>query len=170
MYFEEKCKLHIEHNFSSRSSASFNNEQGVILVIVLMMLLLLSIIGATVLTSTTSELRIAGNFRNTQEAFYNSDGSIEFMIANASDYLTSTDSAPVTTTIAVGAGGIPSDLTTQFLYTGAGGLEPGNSQDVKTYLYTVTMVGHSPNAGEVTIETEVGKVNYGGGGGNVLYN
>ncbi|SKA25324.1 PilX N-terminal [Trichlorobacter thiogenes] len=164
-----KIKYNFTRKLKCRAGASLQNEQGVILVVVLMMLLLLSILGATVLTSTTSELRIAGNFRNTQEAFYNSDGSIDFLVANASSLLTGTDSALVTTTIAVGAG-VPSDLTTQFLYTGSGGLESGNSQDVKTYLYSVTMVGHSPNAGEVTIETEIGKVNYGGGGGNVLYN
>lgn len=164
-----KMKFKLNRELKCKVGAPFQNEQGVILVIVLMVLLLLSILGATVLTSTTSELRVAGNFRNTQEAFYNSEGSIDFLIANASSLLTGTDSAPVASVVAVGAG-IPSDLTTQFLYAGSGGLEPGNSQDVKTYLYTVTMVGHSPNAGEVTIETEVGKVNFGGGGGNVLYN
>lgn len=65
------------------------NEQGAMLIIVLVALLLLSILGASVLTTTTSELRVSGNYRNMQQAFYNADGSLEHALVN-SDILTGT--------------------------------------------------------------------------------
>jgi hypothetical protein len=54
------------------------NERGVALIIVLMMLLLLSIIGASMLATSTTELKIAGNYRNSEEAFYTADTAMEF--------------------------------------------------------------------------------------------
>ncbi len=54
------------------------NEQGAALIIVLVVLLLLTILGATMLDSTTSELKIAGNYRNSEETFYVADSAMEF--------------------------------------------------------------------------------------------
>lgn len=58
--------------------SGLGNEQGIALIVVLIVLLLLSILGATVLTTSTSELRIAGNYRNMQQAFFTADAAIEF--------------------------------------------------------------------------------------------
>ncbi len=175
-------KLIIINHKENRKTIAMSNEKGIILIIVLVMLLLLSILGSFVLTSTTSELRISGNYRNTQEAFYNTDGSIEYLLANYNHFLTATDSTPITSVVyQTNADSLPldatslppgatllSNVTTQYLFDGAGGLEPGNSQDVKTYHYAVTMLGQRNNA-EVSIEAEIGKVDY-ESGGNVLYN
>jgi hypothetical protein len=57
---------------------TIGNERGVAIIIVLMMLLLLSIIGASMLATSTSELKIAGNYRNNEEAFYTADAAMEF--------------------------------------------------------------------------------------------
>lgn len=54
------------------------NERGVALIIVLVMLLLLSILGASMLSSTTSDLKIAGNYRNSTEAFYTAEAAMAF--------------------------------------------------------------------------------------------
>ena len=48
------------------------------MVIVLVTLLLLTILGTTVFMSSTSELRISGNYRNDIESFYNADASMEY--------------------------------------------------------------------------------------------
>ncbi|MEI8355718.1 MAG: PilX N-terminal domain-containing pilus assembly protein [Deltaproteobacteria bacterium] len=53
------------------------NERGVALIIVLAMLLLLSILGASMLATSTSELKIAGNYRNSEETFYTADAAME---------------------------------------------------------------------------------------------
>jgi type II secretory pathway pseudopilin PulG len=62
----------------TRSRLGLNNENGIALITVLIVLLLLSILGATVLTTSTSELRIVGNYRNLQEAFFTADAAVEF--------------------------------------------------------------------------------------------
>jgi hypothetical protein len=60
------------------------NERGIVLIIVLVMLVLLSVLGATVLTNSTSELRVTGNYRNQQQAFFAADGGLEYgQISNA---------------------------------------------------------------------------------------
>lgn len=53
-------------------------EKGMALIIVMVMLLLLSILGVTMLASTTSDLQIAGNYRNSLEAFYTGDTAMQF--------------------------------------------------------------------------------------------
>jgi hypothetical protein len=58
--------------------ARIADEKGVALIIVLVMLLLLSILGITMLASTTSDLQIAGNYRNNQEAFYTGEAVMQF--------------------------------------------------------------------------------------------
>lgn len=57
---------------------AIGNERGAALIIVLGMLLLLTILGTSMLATSTSELKIAGNYRNSEEAFYTSDAALEF--------------------------------------------------------------------------------------------
>jgi Tfp pilus assembly protein PilX len=59
------------------ASRRLEDNRGVVLVIVLIMLLLFSILGATVLTNSTSELKVSGNYRNQQQAFFTADGGLE---------------------------------------------------------------------------------------------
>jgi Tfp pilus assembly protein PilX len=54
------------------------DERGVALIIVMVMMLLLSILGATMLESSTSELKIAGNARNNEQAFYDAEQALVF--------------------------------------------------------------------------------------------
>jgi len=71
------------------------NERGIALITVLVVLVLLCILGATVLSSSTSELRIVGNYRNLQEAFFAADAAVEFATTNGEIY---TSIIPGTTT------------------------------------------------------------------------
>ncbi|CAG0941324.1 PilX N-terminal domain-containing pilus assembly protein [Geobacter sp.] len=62
------------------------NERGAALLIVLVMLLLLTILGATLFTSSTTEIKIAGNFRNTLETFFAADAAVEYAMTDAAIY------------------------------------------------------------------------------------
>lgn len=57
---------------------NLRTERGAALIIVLVMLLLLTIIGATLFTSSTTEIRISGNQRNSLETFFAADAAVEF--------------------------------------------------------------------------------------------
>ncbi|CAG0941388.1 hypothetical protein ANRL1_00528 [Anaerolineae bacterium] len=72
------------HNASFRSRLA--DERGAALLIVLVMLLLLTILGATLFTSTTTEIKIAGNFRNTLETFQAADAAAEFAMLYGTIY------------------------------------------------------------------------------------
>jgi hypothetical protein len=66
---------------NSKSTAEIsilNNEQGVALILVLVMLLLLSVLGFTVLSTSTSELKIAGNYKAMQAAFFTADSAVNY--------------------------------------------------------------------------------------------
>ena len=65
-----------------------DNERGAALIIVLIMLLLLSILGATMLASSTTELKITGNYRNGEEAYYTAESAVSFALTYAPIYTT----------------------------------------------------------------------------------
>jgi Tfp pilus assembly protein PilX len=54
------------------------DDSGMALIIVLVMLMLLSILGATMLVSSTSELKIAGSYRNNAETFAAAEEALVF--------------------------------------------------------------------------------------------
>lgn len=54
------------------------NERGVALILALVMLVILTILGAMVLDTSSTDLKIAGNFRNTQTAFYCADAALGY--------------------------------------------------------------------------------------------
>ena len=66
--------------------APVKNDRGMVLILVLIMLVLLSILGATVLTSTTSDLRITTNYRNLEDVFYSADAAMDFAQAHGDIY------------------------------------------------------------------------------------
>jgi len=55
-----------------------NSEKGIALVLALVMLALLSILGAYALSTSSTEMFIAGNYRNTELAFSTADAGAEF--------------------------------------------------------------------------------------------
>lgn len=74
------------------------NERGIALIIAIVALVMLGMLGAFALSSSTTELRIAGNFRNSQEAFYAGDSSVERAATDAviRTFIRPTASPPVT--------------------------------------------------------------------------
>jgi hypothetical protein len=54
------------------------NERGVALILALVMLLLLTILGAWALDTSSTDLKIAGNYRTAQYAFYAAEGGVGY--------------------------------------------------------------------------------------------
>ncbi len=54
------------------------NERGMALILALVMLTLLGILGVWALDTSTTDLKISGNFRTTQNAFYAADGGLGY--------------------------------------------------------------------------------------------
>ncbi len=73
-------------NFENRSSCclrspdmmSIGNERGMALILALVMLALLGILGTWALDMSSTDLKISGNFRTTQNAFYAADGGVGY--------------------------------------------------------------------------------------------
>jgi hypothetical protein len=61
-------------------------ERGVALILVMVMLLLLSLLGMTLLNSSTADLQITTNSRNEGNAFYAADAALEFAQVNTLIY------------------------------------------------------------------------------------
>ena len=65
-----------EEEFSIMKSVT--NEKGIALVVALVMLALLTLLGTFALSTSSTELFITGNYRNSQYAFYAADAGIEY--------------------------------------------------------------------------------------------
>lgn len=76
--------VRLSHN--AANGARLANEQGAALIIVLVMLLLLTILGATLFTSSTTEIKIAGNYRTSLETFSAADAAVEFAMTYGQIY------------------------------------------------------------------------------------
>ena len=66
------------HDIGSGPLARVDNERGAALIIVLIMLLLLIILGTSLFTSSVTEIKVAGNYRNNLETFFSADAAVEF--------------------------------------------------------------------------------------------
>ena len=81
------------HSVSSNMLHGIKNENGIALIIVMGALLLLTILGVTMLSSSTSDLKISGNYRNSAEAFYNAEAYVQFAQTYSTIYMTLLPSA-----------------------------------------------------------------------------
>ena len=64
----------------NRSRARLADERGAALIIALMAMMLLTALGAAVVMVSNTETRIAGNYRNSQEALYAADAGVERVV------------------------------------------------------------------------------------------
>ncbi len=97
------------------------NERGMVLVLALMMLALLTILGAWVLDSSKTDLKIAGNSKNTQNAFYSADAALAYA-ANPSTLKTAQLSTQGTSTTkwsqVISVGTFTANVTVEYLGSG----------------------------------------------------
>ncbi len=155
--------------FSRKRLPVVGNQQGMALIIALVMLAVLGMLGVLSLNTSTTELRIAGNYRNDNIAFYNSNMSeaygpnnndIEKLVSKDTSSLSTYPSGtvqylPITT-------GLPSNALGQtsirMQYLCVSGAPPGLPSDVKAFHYVVTIVGKGLNNAEYVTESEVVKL------------
>jgi type II secretory pathway pseudopilin PulG len=57
------------------------NEKGMVLAVTLMLIAVLAILGTTAVTTVTTDIKIAGNYRQSQVALYNAEAGVEQVIA-----------------------------------------------------------------------------------------
>lgn len=129
-------EMRFNHAGAEKLRAAVGNERGMALIIVLIMLLLLSILGATILTSTTSDLRITGTTRNVENTFFTADAAMEY--AESSDLIYSAL--------------IPDTTQANHIWPPAGGGDwpLGNSTDPSFKTYKTVQVGNQ--TAEVKVE------------------
>lgn len=65
---------------TTRLRARLSNQEGSALIIALMAMMLLTALGAAVVMVSTTETRIAGNYRDSQEALYAADAAVERVV------------------------------------------------------------------------------------------
>jgi hypothetical protein len=175
----------IKRNNISGPLFRVDNEQGAALLIVLVMLMLLTILSATLFTASTSEVRIAGNYRNSLETFSAADAAVEFALTYSRIY---TLLDPVTTSWpAAGSGKVLDDsfqptakasLDTNYnqitipgtnntaqvkveLVKYKGPLPPGIGTEEETFkanVFAVSVIANGPNNARTDIEAEAARI------------
>ncbi len=158
----------------SRPGAGLRNERGVVFIIVLIMLLLFSILGATLLNNTTSELRISGNYRNQQQAFFAADGGLEqgqisdaiySVIPNVQDSWSgvisynSAGSMSITKNAVVPAGTVNAvQVTVENISSGPPPRGSGFDDTFVANNYDLEVTGYGPNDTEINVNSAVSRI------------
>lgn len=68
---------------------NLKHQSGLVLVISLIMLLVLTILGVAVISSSTFETKLASIKRGDTNALYSTDGTVQLLIANSENFITS---------------------------------------------------------------------------------
>ncbi len=147
------------------------NERGMALIIALVMLAVLGMLGVLALNTSTTELRIAGNYRNDNIAFYNSNMPeaygpnntlIENQVAKDSTTASVYPSNPLVPFASIPATDRPANALGQtsirIQYLCVSQAPPGLPSDVKAFHYVVTVVGKGLNNAEYVTESEIIKL------------
>ncbi|MEI8173708.1 MAG: pilus assembly PilX N-terminal domain-containing protein [Deltaproteobacteria bacterium] len=74
----------------SNRKSILGNEKGMVLAVTLMLIAILVLLGTTAVMTVTTDLKIAGNYRQSQVALYNAEAGVAQVI----DYLRTTTSPP----------------------------------------------------------------------------
>ena len=139
------------------------NERGMALVLALVMLLLLSILGAFALSTTNTEMRIVGNYHNTNEAFFCADAGIEYGQINAATYtsiIPGVTTTPWSSGVMNCAGAGPDTLEITVRYIACSNAPVGSGVDAETTVnyYLVDSKGRSRNNALVEVESYIAKL------------
>ena len=150
------------------------DNRGVVLVIVLIMLLMFSILGATVLTNSTSELKVSANFRNQQQAFFTADGALEqghisnaiySIIPSVGDSWTGVISystagaVTVTQNVAVAAGAVnAAQVVAENISSGPPPRGSGYDDTFVANNYDLEITGYGPNNTAVNINSGIARI------------
>jgi hypothetical protein len=65
------------------------SEKGFILVIALLIMLVITALAMAIISSSTYELKLAGNKRASTNSLYSTDGTVQLVISNSDNFITS---------------------------------------------------------------------------------
>ena len=148
------------------------NEKGVALVMAMVMIVLLSILGAMSLSTSTIEIGISGNYRNSMEALYAAERAVEYAETNGSIYSTigtgfqDLTLAPHPANISITTNGRVSKLDetatdNRVVFLSSGALPPGSGSDPDLFeanYYLISATGSGPNSVIYKIEAQIARV------------
>lgn len=152
------------------SASPERNEGGMALVLALVMLALLTILGAWAIDTSSTDLAIADNYRNTQNAFYSADEALAYAmkpdtLSMAYVYSLATDSTVIWSPVSsIGTG----TANIQITYLGSGPLPAGPIYDgdldvsgdprFHGLYFAVNIEGKAENNATVVVEAAVVQV------------
>ena len=138
------------------------NENGIALVVAMVMLLLLTMIGIMALNTSSTELRIVGNYRNTEVAFFAAEGGVAFGQTSPTIYNALQLAPPVPVTSWSGSTAVniySADVSVVWVATSnivpakiAAVTDPDAVKVINHFVGTIT--GHGPNNSTVILESE----------------
>ena len=142
-----------------------NNQHGVALIMAMIMLVLMSILGALSLSTSTTEIGISGNYKNSQETFYTADAAIERAATDSSIYTTiipgTTNSWSNTAAWSIGSSGTVNVGNVIVQYLSSGSLPPGSGSDpevFQAYNFLSTITASGPNSSESRLESQMARI------------
>ena len=126
-------------------------ENGMILVLVLSFLAILSLLGATAVIVTTTDIKIGGNYLRSEQAFYNADAGVKYAIAKIEEGIKAN---PQTFSFPTSTDPNDSAHTSNFTYTVPSGFSFSISDITKiaTNTYSFTSTGSGPNNAQTAIK------------------
>lgn len=139
------------------------NENGIALVMALVMLVLLSILGAYALSTSSTELFIAGNYRNSQVAFYAADAGNEYgqKVNNGPNSLQPWWPGPASANVQTITGlDYTGKVNVKYLRTvrGAAGFDMDVVEGQYFDYYLVNSTGTGPTGATVNVESMIAQV------------
>ena len=144
------------------------NERGMVLALALWMLVILGLLGTVALSMTNTEIRLAGNNRNAQTAFFAADAAVQYARTATTVFPTMGPAVPTWQpggdgTIAVGANSTAQNVAVTYLREGPAPPLPGQDRAVqvneesggsfKGLYFLIQATGVGPNNAQAGIET-----------------
>lgn len=163
------------HPEQPRYSAPRRGERGAALIIAISLLAIMAILGVTLLSVSTSELQLSGNYRNQQEAFFAADRAVEYATNSVTigdttvNLNTESDSAappvPHRDRIAVGKSGLDTAAENSVVFVGEGTPPIGIGSDANLFKarnYVITVAAASPvnatNPARTVVRAQVARI------------
>jgi type IV pilus assembly protein PilX len=152
----------IEGTMKQERESIMKNERGIALIVAMVMLLLLTMIGIFALNTSSTELRIVGNYKNTEVAFFAADGGVAFGQTATTIYNSLVLAPPLPVTSWNGS--VPVSYNSAdvgVVWVASSSIVPAkiaavtDPDAVKVINHFVgTVTGHGPNNATVVIESE----------------
>jgi hypothetical protein len=167
--------------FGTTGATVRRGERGAALIIAITLLAIMALLGITLLSVSSSELQLSGNYRNQQEAFYAADRAVEYAFeyitigGGTVDLYADTDPVDGVTLhrdrVAVGNSGLeaptasspPDQNTVVFIGEGPPPVGIGSDANLfKSRNYVITVAAASPvgaaNPARAVVRSQVAKI------------